>query len=762
MNKVITDGLVLMPPAFADGLDVWSSGDGTPGSDTYAGSGNGVFVPADQNFAGCLEVVKTQSVTKVRYMGETPILPGCYLQITARVKVLSGALPGVRIAGWAGTAGGSNLNGVVQTGPGVSIDSYGEVVEVKAIVGTGSRTGVDMVWAGASYGHFGLDLTGPNGAVVRIDDFTIEDVTGVFLRDMMGVVDVRDYGAVGDGVTDDYLAFEAADNDANGRVVLVSAGTYFLGNNVTIQNQIRFEGTVTMAEEHRLIFQKNFDYATYVDAFVDEELAFKKAFQALLNFSDHDSLDLCGRRISLSGPVDMQAALNNKTIFEVRRVIRNGQIQPIPGPNWDTDVVVAQGTYSANDPYRLTNVANINSIQPGSLVSGNGVGREVYATSVNVAQSSVTLSAQLFDAQGTQPFTFTRFKYMLDFSGFEKLSDMILHDMEFRCEGEASAVMIPPDGLLFQVRDCHFLRPKDRCITSTGEGCQGMIIDRCNFVSDEQATPAQNRKSICFNVNANDPKIRNSRAVRFRHFCVLQGNGNLITGNHWFNGDNETNAVRMAGMILTSPNCLTTITGNYIDNNFIEWTNEHDATPDSNNDLSFGGLTITGNIFVVIFVQSSFNWLVVKPVGQGHAIAGLSVIGNVFRTYNAQIDRIERVDTTYADLDFNRMRNITFAANAFNGVTEQVRNPYVDVHNQESEDASWTIGTNGYLPFGGWARTIESVVPVQAIRNTANDVVFAQPYVDPVNGANTDEFRVIWPEPVRGQVRFSVRMDNPA
>jgi len=58
MNKVITNGLVLTPPPFADGLDVGPSGDGTPGSDTYDGSGNGKFVPADLDFSGCLEILK--------------------------------------------------------------------------------------------------------------------------------------------------------------------------------------------------------------------------------------------------------------------------------------------------------------------------------------------------------------------------------------------------------------------------------------------------------------------------------------------------------------------------------------------------------------------------------------------------------------------------------------------------------------------------------------------------------------------------------
>ena len=66
MNKAITDGVLLMPPAFGNGLDVWSSEDGTPGSDTYDGATNAAFVPADQDFGGCLELVKTQATQKSR------------------------------------------------------------------------------------------------------------------------------------------------------------------------------------------------------------------------------------------------------------------------------------------------------------------------------------------------------------------------------------------------------------------------------------------------------------------------------------------------------------------------------------------------------------------------------------------------------------------------------------------------------------------------------------------------------------------------
>ncbi|MEC7965131.1 MAG: glycosyl hydrolase family 28-related protein, partial [Pseudomonadota bacterium] len=280
MNKAITDGLTFMPPAFAAGLAQWSSGDGTPGSASYDGAANAALVPADADFGGCLEMVKTNSTQRLRYMGQTPLLPGCYLRITARVKAISGNLPSVRIAGWAGNASDGNVGGLVEAGPTTNLSLYGEVVTVSAIVGTGARTGVDMVWGdGAVYGHFGLDLTGGNGGVVRIDDLVIEDITAAFHRDMMNWVDVRDYGALGDGTTDDSAAFLAADAAANGRRVLISAGTYRLASSVTLENPVEFEGTLSMPDDAILSLTKSFDLPTYINAFRDEVLAFKKAFQ---------------------------------------------------------------------------------------------------------------------------------------------------------------------------------------------------------------------------------------------------------------------------------------------------------------------------------------------------------------------------------------------------------------------------------------------------------------------------------------------------
>ena len=86
MNMVVTDGIDLMPPAFVDGLDDWSSTDGTPGSPTYAGAANAAIVASDPDFGSCLELQTTSDPTSLRYMGEVPVIAGAYIEIKARVK----------------------------------------------------------------------------------------------------------------------------------------------------------------------------------------------------------------------------------------------------------------------------------------------------------------------------------------------------------------------------------------------------------------------------------------------------------------------------------------------------------------------------------------------------------------------------------------------------------------------------------------------------------------------------------------------------
>ncbi len=761
MNKAITDGLVLTPTPFAAGLDVWSSGDGTAGSDTYENAANALFVAADQDFAGALELLKTQNTQKLRYMGQTPILPGCYLQVTARVKAISGNLPSVRIAGYPAYGSGARVNGLPEFTTFTTLQNYGEVVEIKGIIGTGGRGGVDLVWGTEPvYGHFGIDLVGPNGGIIRVDDIQIEDVTSVFIRDMISIVDVVDYGAIGNGNTDNTAAFEAANSAANGRTVFVPEGNFRLANNVTIDTPVKLEGRVSMPDTAVLLLRRNFDLPTYIEAFEDEEVAFKKAFQALLNNVDHESLDLGGRQITVTAPIDMRAATPNRTSYSTRRVIRNGQLVASDTSAWTTQNITSRASYDPDDKRKLSDVTNIANIPVGALVQGSGVGREIYVRSVDVGAGELTLNEGLFDAAGTQEFTFSHFKCMLDFGGFSKLSKFGMTEVDLQCNARCSGIRLAQSGSTFSMDHCFISRPKDRGITSFGTGCQGMLIDNCQFLSAEEPLVVSDRVSIAFNVNGNDPKIRNCRATKFRHFAVLGGDNNTIIGNHFFQGDEVQNGVRTAGIILTSTYCSTTISDNYVDNCFIEWTNERDAEPDFDGGFSFSALSISNNVFLSGDVAPWFSPIVVKPYGRGHFLNGLVVTGNKFRSINGSIDRVERVDTSFSNLDMSRANRVFFDGNTFHGINIRASNPLRMRHSQGTANRSWVIDTNGQLPFQGETRGVDSIVPEGAIKAANGGDRFSFPHVELRRGGQNDRVNLIWQEAVRGAVMVMVRMDR--
>ena len=761
MNKAITDGLLLMPAPFANGLDVYSSGDGTPGSDTYENSSDGAFVPADQDFGGALEVLKTIGTQRVRYMGQTPLLPGCYLRITARVKAISGNFPTVRVSGYPARADGTMVAGVSLNGPPAALNTYGEVVEVSAIVGVAARGGVDMPWGSEPvYGHFGIDLVGQNGGIIRVDDIEIEDITSAYLRDMLSTVDVRDYGAIGDGTTDNTAAFEAANAAAAGRTVFVPAGNFYLDSDITFDTPVKFEGRVSMPATAELLLRRNFDLPNYIEAFEDEETAFLKAFQALLNNSDHESLDMGGRKVWVRGPLDMRSAVPNQATYATRRLIRNGQFEAAPGSVWDTVVVNSQATYTPGNPRRLSNVVNVANIPVGALVEGTGVGREIYVTSKNVSTQEVTLNQPLYDAAGSQNFTFRRFQYLIDFSGFDQLSKFGMADVEFQCNSRCSGVLLAPSGATFQLRDCFISRPLNRGVTSHGMGDQGMFIERCQFLSSEESQDVPQRESIALNANANDIKLRDNRATQFRHFAFLCGQNNLVSGNHFFQGDSVADGIRSAGIILTANNAASVLTGNYIDNCFIEWTNEHDSTPAFTSGFSFSSLGIVDNVFLSGDVAPWFSYIVVKPHGAGHFLNGVNITGNRFRSINGAIDRVERVDTTFADLDMSRTKNVVMKGNSFHNITVQVENVAEIKHTQNTASNSWLIDCAAKLPFGGETLNVDSIVAQGAIRTTDNSARYDMPFAQQVQGAERDQIRINWPEPVTGTVLVQVRMDN--
>ena len=103
------------PKAFKDGLNHWSIGDGTPGSQTYDAVDSAAFVPSDGQFDGCLELQKIHATQKLRYTTRTPVQKETYSRWNA-IEMRTGNLPAARIAAYAIRSNGSHVSEVTQFG----------------------------------------------------------------------------------------------------------------------------------------------------------------------------------------------------------------------------------------------------------------------------------------------------------------------------------------------------------------------------------------------------------------------------------------------------------------------------------------------------------------------------------------------------------------------------------------------------------------------------------------------------------------------
>ena len=526
MNKAITDGAHLKPPPFVRALSAYSGGDGTPGSEGIEAFAQ--LVTGDADFGACLEITKTGGTERLRYRGETPLLPGCYLRVSARIKAVSGPLPAVRIAGFAGGPGGLAVPGAQTTGASQRLPAPGAVVEVSAIVGAGARIGVDMVWGGeALYGHFGLDVTGPAGSVLRVESLVIEDVTAIFLRDLVAAVDVRDFGALGDGESDDADAFEAADAAAFGRTVLVPRGQFLLGRDVTLEAPDCFQGQVVMPQDAVLRLRRSFDLPSYGAAFGNDVEGLRRGFQALMCSADLQSFDLGGREVVLRAPLILSGAPSGSETPRRKRV-QNGQVTAEDGPGWQVETSTCDAQWSAARPDLLTAVSDVAEVAVGAHVSGPDVPRETYVCARDIAARTVTLNVPLPTGPTERRLTFTRAGYLLDFSGIDTLRDLTLSNLHLRGNGVASGVMLAARGAGLRLQDCTIEGAGRRALTSIGTGCADLVLDGCEITSDASAEA----DPVAINVTGDGLRLLNCRAHGPHPFAHVAGRGAVITGSH--------------------------------------------------------------------------------------------------------------------------------------------------------------------------------------------------------------------------------------
>jgi hypothetical protein len=118
------------------------------------------------------------------------------------------------------------------------------------------------------------------------------------------------------------------------------------------------------------------------------------------------------------------------------------------------------------------------------------------------------------------------------------------------------------------------------------------------------------------------------------------------------------------------------------------------------------------------------------------------------------------VDTSFADLDMSRCKNVEMNGNSYLGISIQVANPALVDYTQTTEANAWIIDAADELPFGGEAATVDSVMAIGGIRNSNNVRQYDMPYADTAWGPNRDQIQLVWPSAVSGRIQATIRMDS--
>ncbi len=560
-------------------------------------------------------------------------------------------------------------------------------------------------------------------------------------------VDVRTFGAIGDGTADDSLAFERAAAAAGPAGIVVPAGTFRLSRDVVFEVPVRLLGTISQPAGRHAVFLRNLDYSSYCAAFGERE-ALGRALRALFAVAGAASLDLEGRTLVLSRPLDVARAAGTRRSAG-RKGVRNGTFAVAPGPAWEPETIRARARFDPTGPAELRDVAPGARIAPGALVSGPGLGRAVHVRDRDVEGRTVGLCLPGWGDAEIARYEFRRYRYALDFSGFDDLPDVALEDVRLDLGGAAGGILLPERHRRFRGIRLVVEAPAGQGLSGLGRGTSGLDLDQCRF-------EAAGAEAVALASGGASVRLRGCVFDGFETAAILSGRGHLVSGCRFVGGGGGG---RSTGLCLTrrEPRCQ--VVGNAFDGCGIRWSDEHESRFDAGRKAGFGGLGLLGNSFEATDAAEHESWLTIRAHRRTQPIRDLAVIGNTFAAIGGRSDRVERVCASGARLDLTRMRRIDWHGNTCRGVLVPAANPVTRQFRLRIPTRIWTLDPGGALPFGAVASEIVAVTAVD-LRNAAGDPVGEMPSVEV--DALSGRLRARFPLPVSGALRVTIRCDGAA
>lgn len=589
------------------------------------------------------------------------------------------------------TSSGTNLQTVVDT----KVHPVGSIAELRTL-NSAAYSGSTVVLASW---HSGLNY---GGGVFKSITSSASDDGGMIIIDASGrrwsrmsdgPVSVTWFGAKNDG-TDASSAFVSADAAATSRKnkVVIPEGAFTLSSSVTMVNEVVHQGTIVLGSGVRYRDANPLRFSEFRRRHSTDQAAFEAMLYELYQgFLNKKVADGEGMACVIDTPINV-ASVAGKTSYAGWHVIRNFNFWA--GTNFPAKTTTTKTGSSTSGLATLT-LANTTGITAGMMVTGAGLGRELYVKSVDSA-TQVTLNRTAYGTNASTTFTFTEFKYVLDWSGFTTCSRVSIVGNQFNLASTNPACVLrgPYDGIGWSIKDNTLNNIGERGFTDWNSGFSGMAFEgnEINFATSVQSVARG------ITVSAGDFKLRNNRITTCLNHVVIHEAGSLIVGNHLWGGDN-------ASIILTNRTFKTAITGNYIDNSWIELSEEGDFST-----TAMGGVSITGNIFTNVGSTASTRWIKLRPFQANKKVNSVVVTGNTFK--NAQgtnPTRVEDVDTTNGTIDVTSFENVKFSNNAYQFITYHTASPATVRKTVTTATNNWVVDFSTLLPFGGSTLNVPSI-----------------------------------------------------
>jgi hypothetical protein len=336
---------------------------------------------------------------------------------------------------------------------------------------------------------------------------------------------------------------------------------------------------------------------------------------------------------------------------------------------------------------------------------------------------SATRSVYNGEIKASQNFSGGSHILDLRLDAFGKSARPVLRFNNLTFNGSDVASWVQWDAGNFFFNLCHLKNPQQGDLSpfrlgAPGLHCQagpndpdpadaGLFMSNCWITTDDSLIPPTQRTTVGIRTDTGDQKFSIVTGSYFRHTLIINGRSCLLDTCHFFQGvPSATSPIEHTASIkLTRGTSAVEINNHYLDNSFIEISNE-----DNPNATTIGALTINQMHTAIMNQEEGFAWIVVRDYHDKTNLMISDIMMTAIEFYGGTAGTMilpTRVHNP-RHFDLSSMQGVVLAPSHFNPQNIPQANPLTMQKTFSTASTKHSFSFAGRFPFGAKVRTIES------------------------------------------------------